>query len=55
MTSILKTVNGDVHIINVLKLLAFYKQNGKKLFTTNLILYIKDDSEDYAVDIYEHL
>ncbi|HDR7486368.1 TPA: hypothetical protein QCX63_002497 [Bacillus pacificus] len=41
--AILKTVNGDVHIMNGPALLALYKQHGNKLFTTDIILDIKDD------------
>ncbi|MGE6504528.1 hypothetical protein ACQKF0_30305 [Bacillus wiedmannii] len=41
--AILKTVNGDVHIMNGPALLALYKQHGNKLFTTDIILDIKGD------------
>jgi predicted fused transcriptional regulator/phosphomethylpyrimidine kinase len=41
--AILKTVNGDVHIMNGPALLALYKKHGNKLFTTDIILDIKDD------------
>ncbi|WP_001147931.1 hypothetical protein [Bacillus cereus] len=43
MQAIIKTVNGDVLIMNGPSLLALYEKHGNKLFTTDIILDIKDD------------
>ncbi|MGG5739691.1 hypothetical protein [Bacillus cereus group sp. IBL03679] len=42
--AVLKTVNGDVHVMKGPSLLALYRQLGNKLFTTDIVIDIKDDN-----------